>query len=272
MPTVDPSTSQPNAIDASLNRASASADSPLPDPLPPRDDAGVSPASRARDIASHHGIRGMAAFLVFVFHLQVILAWGGIDLVKVAPMLGRSGYLWVDCFFVLSGFILSYVYAAQFDPVHGRSASAAGAFWRARFARIYPLHAATLATLVLIRESASLAGLGRADVLYGKDTLPALVSNALLVQSWELHGRLTWNVPAWSISTEAAAYLLFPVLCRCVGRSQPCPGCCFSPSPGRDMHSCLHAGLRWTTRFTSGWCAACPASCSAHSSSTCGPG
>ena len=71
------------------------------------------------------GLRGLAAFTVIVFH---------------APeMFGRfsfpSGYLAVDFFFMLSGFVLTFAYQAKLDA--GWSTVA---FFKTRIARLYPLY------------------------------------------------------------------------------------------------------------------------------------
>jgi peptidoglycan/LPS O-acetylase OafA/YrhL len=49
--------------------------------------------------------------------------------------------------------------------------------------------------------------------------LGALLPNVLLVQALGAEPVDTWNVPSWSISCEAAVYLLFPFLYLCLSRS-----------------------------------------------------
>src|ERR1700676_4406589 len=75
-------------------------------------------------------VRFLAAFCVVVFH------FGG-DLLPHLPVAARlifeRGYISVSFFFVLSGFILAYTYLAGTRPFP------AGRFFRARFARIYPV-------------------------------------------------------------------------------------------------------------------------------------
>src|SRR3954471_12062210 len=81
-------------------------------------------------------IRGLAALLVVLFHVHQYL----VNIAAFAPFdaLIANGYLAVDFFLVLSGFIISYRYAADFKSgimtnFHD--------FIAKRLARIYPLHA-----------------------------------------------------------------------------------------------------------------------------------
>src|SRR3546814_2410604 len=60
----------------------------------------------------------------------------------------------------------------------------------------------------------------RTDTLFPYTTL----FRSLLVQDWGLTDALAWNDPAWSISAEFAAYLLFPLLARAIDwRRVPTP-------------------------------------------------
>ena len=101
-------------------------------------------------------LRGIAALLVLIFHSNLMaipfLPPGYTNLVS-------GGWIWVDFFFILSGFILFYVYGKDFHAGVGRSA-----YWKymgARFARVYPLHFVTLiwcsiATIVIISLASGL--------------------------------------------------------------------------------------------------------------------
>jgi peptidoglycan/LPS O-acetylase OafA/YrhL len=121
----------------------------------------------------------------------------------VIAALGK-GYLAVDLFFVLSGFVIWYNYAVRIRS--GGWGEARAFLWR-RFARVWPLHGAVLA---------GFAGFALLLALTGRDTAgypwAELPLHILLVQNWGLLPELAWNHPAWSISTELAAYLLFPAL------------------------------------------------------------
>lgn len=147
------------------------------------------------------GLRGLAAWLVVLFHVRLscanLLPGWTID------ALGK-GYLAVDVFFILSGFVMWLNYGARF---RGAGWSEAPRFWWKRFARIWPLHAAILA--VMAAFALLLLATGRDAGAYPFAELPLHI---LLLQNWGLTSVLSWNHPAWSISTEMAAYILFPVI------------------------------------------------------------
>jgi len=143
----------------------------------------------------------VAALWVVLFHMRQT-----IELVVpgVSPWL-HSGYLGVDLFFVLSGFIISYNYGDQLGAWSLRSY---GAFLWARLARFYPVHIFCLAAML------ALGAAGVADRIKIGDparySADAFIESALLVHSWALPLAKSWNVPSWSISSEWFAYLMFP--------------------------------------------------------------
>jgi peptidoglycan/LPS O-acetylase OafA/YrhL len=147
------------------------------------------------------GIRGVAAWFVVLYHMRVSM----VALVPpgVIAVFGQ-GYLAVDLFFMLSGFVIWLNYAARFRE---RGLAELPHFWWRRFARIWPLHAAILSALVLF--ALVLLATGREDASY---PFPELPLHFLLVQNWGFTSELNWNNPAWSISTEFAAYLAFPFI------------------------------------------------------------
>ena len=143
-------------------------------------------------------LRFFAAIWVVMFHYWPHLAATG------TPALVAKGYLGVECFFVLSGFILCHVYLPAFEA--GRFKF--GDFIWARIARIYPLHIATLVAVGLMAGAALATG---APVDPNVISLPALPANLAMVQAWGLSPVAGWNHPSWSISAEWFAYLTFPV-------------------------------------------------------------
>lgn len=162
-----------------------------------------------RIIASHTGLRGVAALLVVLYHLQ----FGAVSYlpIETASALPRRGYLAVDLFFILSGFIISYVHRADRDwPMTMREGRT---FLQARLARLYPpLLLALAATLLLAAAHAMMAdALGRPDpVDWRFASLRVLAAQAVLLNAW-IPGPIGWNVPTWSVSAEMGAYLLFPL-------------------------------------------------------------
>ena len=142
--------------------------------------------------------RGLAAWAVVLYHLRQSIA----GLPAPAETVLAKGYLAVDFFFLLSGFV---IWLAWHDRVAGETLR----FWQKRVARIFPLHLAMLGFAVALALLA--AARGRPDPAFPWAELPL---HLLLVQQWGLTSELRWNDPAWSISAELAAYLLFPLLIR----------------------------------------------------------
>jgi peptidoglycan/LPS O-acetylase OafA/YrhL len=152
-------------------------------------------------------LRGIAALLVVVFHSNLMLA-PFVD--STRTLFVDNGWLWVDFFFVLSGFVLSHAYGANFQKKV--SWSDYRKYLLARFARVYPLHFLTLwaavAVILVIRSMAD--GLAPFfQILFGLHTIPA---SLVLVQSLHLYGTAPLNTPSWSLSTEWWVYMVFPLL------------------------------------------------------------
>ena len=118
--------------------------------------------------------------------------------------------LFVDLFFVISGFVIAKQYLAKVDT----GSDMKRFFWR-RVARIYPLHLLTLGFYLVIAMALQL-GLARGDnpARYPLSDIPAqlLMLHALIGE------RLTFNFPSWSLSAEMFCYLAFPLLAACVAR------------------------------------------------------
>ena len=146
------------------------------------------------------GARGLTAWAVVFYHLRRSI--DGLPTPAIAAL--GKGYLAVDFFFLLSGFV---IWLAWRDRLPGET----GRFWQKRIARIWPLHAAMLLFAAALALLASWRG--HPDPAFPWAELPL---HLLLVQEWGTTRGLHWNDPAWSISAEAAAYLLFPLLIRAV--------------------------------------------------------
>ncbi|HWA90149.1 MAG TPA: acyltransferase [Rhizomicrobium sp.] len=125
-----------------------------------------------------------------------------------------KGYLWVEFFFALSGFILTHVYGGH---VHGGRRLDYFAFLKARLSRLYPLHLfMLLVILALVIGLRALASAGGYVSIYDMPyhpvvTLPSFVANLFLVQAWNILPALTWNGASWFVSVEFLLCLLFPL-------------------------------------------------------------
>lgn len=170
--------------------------------------------SRPANIATLTGLRAYAACWVMLLHLQHGV--GIKDHVAFGAFIDHGGWA-VDIFFVLSGFILSLLYAETFDRRF--ELRAWGRYLSARFARIYPLHLLGLGALAAYYFGArALAG----TPLPPGFSLGNFALNVSLLHGWGFAERLSWNYPSWSIGTEWFAYLfMLPILARALRRVSP---------------------------------------------------
>jgi len=141
------------------------------------------------------GLRGIAALAVMAFHFNIFFLPQA-QIFELLPFLTRA-YLSVDLFFILSGFVMAYVYGNRLSydrKSHWRE------FSRARFLRIYLLFflSSLSMTILFLLFRTGLSGVTFSD--------RSLLLQPLLLQQW---CGLSWNYPSWSISTEAEAYVFF---------------------------------------------------------------
>ena len=152
-----------------------------------------------REIKSLTGLRGYAALWVCLHHYHYGDYSGELSYYL---KLAKQGSWGVIIFFVLSGFIMAYVYQSWFrDGLNRREYSH---FMFIRFARVYPLH---LLTLLLWLGFCVIGFIGYNQ----NDTAYTFVLNLLLLHAWGFTDAISWNQPSWSISTELFCYLVFPV-------------------------------------------------------------
>ena len=142
-------------------------------------------------------LRFFAALWVVAYHYWPSLTGG-------YPVLVDKGYLGVELFFVLSGFILAHVYLD--DAGAGRLNY--GRFLWARLARIYPVHLVTLAAIGLMGALALALGYPMRHQVIVWSVLPQTL---LLIHAWGTASVSAWNHPSWSISAEWFAYVFFPL-------------------------------------------------------------
>jgi peptidoglycan/LPS O-acetylase OafA/YrhL len=192
---------EPHPSPASI--ADIGAEAPAREPLT----AAPQPKKLKAEILPLTGLRAVAAMWVLFFHCQDKLA----GFFEQHPLAGYffpwKGYLGVDLFFVLSGFVIYYNYAEWFRTF---SFSSYARFLWMRLARIYPVHLCILilfAAAVLWMEHR-----GQLSIHPQFHHKGDFVWNLFLVHSWWIPLHLSWNGPAWSISCEWMAYILFPAL------------------------------------------------------------
>jgi Predicted acyltransferases len=145
-----------------------------------------------------NAMRGLAAIMVVLFHSDDLLGY------QLAP----GGYLAVDLFFVLSGFVIAHAYEHK---LAGGELSATR-FALVRIIRFYPL----LALGVLIGTAKALSGvvLGSPTAMPLSDIGVATASSLLLLPApLDTAGNLfVLNVPLWTLCFELVVNLLYGAL------------------------------------------------------------
>jgi peptidoglycan/LPS O-acetylase OafA/YrhL len=164
----------------------------------------ISAQEQGERFAALDAWRGIAALMVALYRLDAEGWFYGLAVV-------RNAWMFVDFFFVLSGFVIAHAYA-------GRVSNGASAviFMVRRFGRVWPLHAVLLAAIVAIELARGLMGLARAgtfNAFTGTRAPLTILWDGLLLQALGFTGATGWNTPAWSISTEFWTYALFALLC-----------------------------------------------------------
>jgi peptidoglycan/LPS O-acetylase OafA/YrhL len=138
--------------------------------------------------------RGLCALCVAALHFNTT------GFIHGAARVGGAVRL-VDFFFVLSGFVIAHAFRDRL--AQGEVAS----FLLRRVGRLWPLHMAMLAIILVMAAAGGLIGLHVNGWIYS-----ALPANVTLTHAWGFLDRLTWNGPSWSISTEALAYLCYAIM------------------------------------------------------------
>ena len=138
------------------------------------------------------GVRTLLAISIMLFHFTPPhLEW-------LRPLLDNS-FIFVGCFFLISGFILTYNYGDRAETL------VKGDFWLARFARLYPTYAFVL-LLSLPMLVAEWHARPHAEFWQG------LVLTPLLLQGWSPSLATFWNTVAWTLSADVLLYFAFPYL------------------------------------------------------------
>jgi peptidoglycan/LPS O-acetylase OafA/YrhL len=132
---------------------------------------------------------------------MLLAAWSG-TLPESLQSLLHGGYLAVQTFFLLSGFVLARSYAST-----RWNRESLTRFAVARFARVYPVY---LLSLALVSWFA-------AQFLFKPGRTPMQKAGVLgdylfILQGWTGSLGVGWNTPAWSLSCEFFFYLCFPLL------------------------------------------------------------
>ena len=158
------------------------------------------------------GARAIPPVLIVLYHYCEGHHYTG---VRLLDLVAARGYLWVEFFFALSGFILTHVYASRIKELWTRSGYFG--FLKSRLIRLYPLHLfMLLALLALMLSVRAAADFGGYVSIYDRPTYhpnmtpEGFFASLFLVHGWNTLSTLTWNGASWFVSVEFALCLLFP--------------------------------------------------------------
>jgi peptidoglycan/LPS O-acetylase OafA/YrhL len=199
-------------------------------------------------IKSLEGLRGIAALIVALYHLKI-----GTEYVAVL----KNGYLFVDLFFVLSGFVICAAYFSRMNTVQDFKP-----FVIRRFGRLFPLLVFSTILFVLLTNLIVFAkklavAYGYGGFLNNPDGLTFLVPSAgevlatlTMTHSLGIFDDLILNTPSWSISTEFYTYLLFAAVCLLFPERKRLPvfgvltaiGMAVTVWSSVNVHACLEKG------------------------------
>jgi peptidoglycan/LPS O-acetylase OafA/YrhL len=174
----------------------------------------IEPA-RAPKLHALTGMRFLAAALVAFHHFSLLS--GVYPKTPSINLLLGLGYISVNFFFILSGFVLAYNYIDD----AGRFSVSRRMFWMARFARLYPAYALALLFALpsfielAMRAEAPAAGAPALDTAWV--IVGTTATTLLLLQDW--FGLVAWNAVGWSLSVEAFFYFTFPYVAPRIGRA-----------------------------------------------------
>lgn len=163
---------------------------------------------RSGEIKALTGLRIIAAVWVVLFHFRPLLRLGSPAFSDaLAPVLdcGAQG---VDLFFILSGFVLTWNYLERMGESFSPRATLH--FLWLRLARVWPIYLVTLhLALLWVIFTLHVGHVPTEDL--SRMTATSYVRQVLLMQLWfePFFDGTSWNGPAWSISAEWLAYLLF---------------------------------------------------------------
>lgn len=174
-------------------------------------------AVRTGEIRALTGLRIVAALWVVLFHYRSPL-WAASPRLHddMAPLFD-AGAMGVDLFFILSGFVLTWNYLDRMGPVW--STRGTMHFLWLRLSRVWPIYLVTMhLAAVWIIVTLHVGDLPSLDA--EKLTATSYVRQLLMIQLWfePFFDGTSWDGPAWSISAEWLAYLLFGLLVLAVFR------------------------------------------------------
>ena len=160
-----------------------------------------------------NGLRFFAAMAVAVSHVELMKQYHGLPNAYDNPAVYELGRLSVTLFFVLSGYLITYLLLVEKERTGG---IAVGRFYVRRILRIWPLYFTVVLLAFLVLPKVELFQLPRLTAALPDHFAPTLTLFVLFLPQLALsiYEPVPFAEPAWSIGVEEQFYLLWPVLLR----------------------------------------------------------
>jgi peptidoglycan/LPS O-acetylase OafA/YrhL len=174
---------------------------------------------RAKRLYSLDALRGIGALAIVFWHWQHFFALNGTwqagwsraaePLYHLFKPLYEEGWVAVDIFFAVSGFVFFWLYL---EPVAQRRIGA-GQFAIQRLSRLYPLYFVTL--LVAAALQLSFHHQTGSWFIFDANDWPHFLKSLVLVQQWlPFDEAQSFNGPDWAVSVEVLLYIVFFAVVR----------------------------------------------------------
>ena len=159
-------------------------------------------------------IRGISALIVLLFHLKEASSS-----VIIQNFLILNGEIFVDFFFVLSGFVIAYNYSTKINTVLDLLK-----FKLKRILRLYPLHILMLIIFTFLEVGkyfvSKKTGIFPSTEPFSINNINTFIHNLTLTNGFLPVN--SFNVPSWSISVEFYAYFLFSLIVLLIKNQKIC--------------------------------------------------
>ena len=159
-------------------------------------------------------IRGISALIVLLFHLKEATSS-----IIIQNFLVLNGALFVDFFFVLSGFVIAYNYSTKINTTLDLLK-----FKLKRILRLYPLHILMLIIFTLLEVAkyfvSKKIGVFPTTEPFSINNVYTFIHNLTLTNGFLPLN--SFNVPSWSISVEFYAYFLFSLIVLLIKNQKIC--------------------------------------------------
>lgn len=156
-------------------------------------------------------LRGFAAVSVVLYHVIQLTQWKNFAL-SWPTLWFRLGWMGVDIFFVLSGFVVTLA-ALRRQAETAPGSSFYKQFMRARLARIAPLHYLTCAIYVAIY--------GRHLFAHVSTAVTHILSHATFLHNLSINTNGSINGVNWSLAVEMQFYIVVMLLAHWLSRAHP---------------------------------------------------